>query len=183
MHKMGCYRGLIHSCHCTSRPMTSMCINKEKLCHGILSHVEKHNKLHDLSDSNGHLRKIMSICFNSHLKRVKRQQIRSIYHSSSSSVGIFPPFTGSSHLRRFEDWHSLCMQRKQELSRNGFKHWYKGVVNSTWEVSGVQETGHQFKMMTLAQSAEGHPPNRPFLVWGFHRLSMVQPLSKSFGWP
>ena len=22
--------------------------------------------------------------------------------------------------------------------------------------------------MTLAQSAGGHPPNRPFLVWGFH---------------
>ena len=33
-----------------------MCINKEKLCHGILSHVEKHNKLHNLSvvsDSTG----------------------------------------------------------------------------------------------------------------------------------
>ena len=38
-----------------------MCINKEKLCHGILSHVEKRNKLHDLSDSNGHFQKIMSI--------------------------------------------------------------------------------------------------------------------------
>ena len=25
--------------------------------------------------------------------------------------------------------------------------------------------------MTLARSAGGHPPNRPFLVWGFHRLS------------
>ena len=68
-----------------------MCINKEKLCQGILSHVEKHNKLHDmsdvshvekhnklhdLSDSNGHFQK-MSISFNSHHKR---QQIRSIYH-------------------------------------------------------------------------------------------------------
>ena len=60
--------------HFTSRPM---CINKEKLCHGILSHVEKHNKLHnlsDMSDSNRHFQKIlvmtlMSISFNSHLKR------------------------------------------------------------------------------------------------------------------
>ena len=34
--------------------------------------------------------------------------------------------------------------------------------------------------MTLARSAGGHPPNRPFLVWGFDRLCMVQPLSKSF---
>ena len=50
-------------------------INKERLCHGILSHVEKHNKLHDMSDSSGHFQKIMSIYFNSHLKR---QQIRSI---------------------------------------------------------------------------------------------------------
>ena len=54
-----------------------MCINKEKLCHGILSHVEKHNKLHDLSGSNGHFQKIMSMSFNSHLKR---QEILSIYH-------------------------------------------------------------------------------------------------------
>ena len=54
-----------------------MCINKEKLCHGILSHVEKHNKLHDLSDSNGHSQRIMSISFNCH---IKRQKIRSIYH-------------------------------------------------------------------------------------------------------
>ena len=43
------------------------------------------------------------------------------------------------------------MQRKQELSRNRFKHWYKGVVNSTWEVSGVQETGHQFRGLEAAQ--------------------------------
>ena len=42
-----------------------------------LSPVEKHNKLHDLSDSNGHFQKIMSIFVNSHLKR---QQIRSINH-------------------------------------------------------------------------------------------------------
>ena len=39
--------------------------------------VEKHNKLHDLSDSNGHFQKLMLISFNSHLNR---QQIRSIYH-------------------------------------------------------------------------------------------------------
>ena len=54
-----------------------LCINKEKLCHGILSHLEKHNKLHDLSDSNDHFQNTMSISFNSHLKR---QQICSICH-------------------------------------------------------------------------------------------------------
>ena len=43
------------------------------------------------------------------------------------------------------------MQRKQELSRNGFKHWYTGVVNSTREVSGVQETGHQLRGLEAAQ--------------------------------
>ena len=58
-------------------PVGLCIINKEKLCHEILSHVEKHNKWHDLSDSNGHFQKIMSISFNS---RLKRQQIRSIYH-------------------------------------------------------------------------------------------------------
>ena len=58
-------------------PVDLCTINKEKLCHGILSHAEKHNKLYDLSDSNGHFKKIMSISFNYHLKR---QQIRSIYH-------------------------------------------------------------------------------------------------------
>ena len=68
------YSVLTHRWHGTSRPM---CINKEKLCHGILSHVAKHNKLHDLSDSNGHFQNILSIYFNSHLKR---QQLRSIYH-------------------------------------------------------------------------------------------------------
>ena len=62
---------------------TYMCINKEKLCHGILSHVEKHNKLHDLSDSNGHFQKIMSISINSH---IKRQQIRCIYHMKTIFV-------------------------------------------------------------------------------------------------
>ena len=62
---------------------TYMCINKEKLCYGILSHVEKHNKLHDLSDSNGHFQKIMSISINSH---IKRQQIRSIYHMKTIFV-------------------------------------------------------------------------------------------------
>ena len=63
--------------HCTSRPMTSMYIKRScdtEFCHLA---VEKHNKLHDLSDSNGHFQKIMSIFVNSHLKR---QQIRSIYH-------------------------------------------------------------------------------------------------------
>ena len=66
---------ILHSCHCTSMPMTSM--YKEKLWHGILSPVEKNNKLHDMSDLNGNFQKIMSIFVNSHLKR---QQIRSIYH-------------------------------------------------------------------------------------------------------
>ena len=76
---------LCHSCHCTSRPaMTSM--YKEKLWYGILSHVEKHNKLHDLSDSNGHFQKIMSIFLNSHLKR---QQIRSIYHIKTIYKFVF----------------------------------------------------------------------------------------------
>ena len=68
---------IYHSCHCTSRPMTTcMCINRS--CDTeFLSPVEKHNKLHDMSDSNGHFQKIMSISINSHLKR---QQICSIYH-------------------------------------------------------------------------------------------------------
>ena len=74
------FGGWNHSCHCTSRPMLCMCINKVKLCHGILSHVEKHNKLHDLSDSNCHFQKIMSISFNSRLKTKDNKFIRSIYH-------------------------------------------------------------------------------------------------------
>ena len=64
-----------------------------------LSHVEKHNKLHDLSDSNGHFQKIMSISFNSHLKR---QQIRSIYHIKTifvrdSIVHLFRKFLVASY--------------------------------------------------------------------------------------
>ena len=49
--------------------------------------------------------------------------------------------------------------------------------------SGNNYLGHAFNVFSWnkAQSARGHPPNRPFLAWGFHRLSMVQPLSKSFG--
>ena len=45
--------------------------------------VEKHNKLHDLSDSNGHFQKMMSISINSH---IKRQQIHSIYHMKTIFV-------------------------------------------------------------------------------------------------
>ena len=51
----------------------------------MLSHIEKHNKLHDLSDSNGHFQKIMSISFNSH---IKGQQIRSIYHITDLKINM-----------------------------------------------------------------------------------------------
>ena len=110
-------------------------------------------------------------------------------HALWAKVIIFYVYTykfGTNRTSKYYSILALYYAEKKLLISKYFISKYQ-VLNSFVAIfvglkmaAGVFTTWHfSWKMMTLTQSAWGHPSNRPFLVWGFHRFSMVQPLSKS----